>query len=122
MAGRLGLDDADYGAQTAAMHTELAQSRETAHVSPSGHPGQTGPPQSTSVSSPFCTSSVHVAGGLPPALDHAVGGSSGSTSSPHPADAAHVAQPSKTSPIQIRRMTQDRGYPGARAASTPRAA
>jgi hypothetical protein len=43
-------------------HTSFAQSAGTRHVSPVGHPAQTGPPQSTSVSPPFLTPSMQLGG------------------------------------------------------------
>ena len=44
-------------AHTWLTHTALKQSLSTEHVSPESHPEQTSPPQSTSVSAPFCAPS-----------------------------------------------------------------
>ncbi|MFY0532242.1 hypothetical protein [Nannocystis pusilla] len=47
------------GPQTASTQLIPAQSVSTTHAEPSAHPGQAGPPQSTSVSLPFCWPSSH---------------------------------------------------------------
>ena len=44
-------------AHTWLTHTAVKQSLSTEHVSPESHPEQTSPPQSTSVSAPFCAPS-----------------------------------------------------------------
>jgi hypothetical protein len=57
------LEPASIGAVAQCPPTQLpvVQSAFTTHVSPSAHGGQVGPPQSTSVSAPSFTPSVHVA-------------------------------------------------------------